>query len=95
MSGTGAAAQAGTTHQAQTPNVSAATAREGEGFVGSLASREKVSLQAITQIAGTLLWFAVAVATLSMGLAYFTNHVMRKPTKGRDTSKPTFTVGSS
>ena len=44
-------------------------------FVGSLASRDKVSLQAITQTAATLIWFAtgVAVATLSMGLAYFTN----------------------
>jgi hypothetical protein len=39
-----------------------------------LASREKVSLQAITQIAGTLLWFAIGVAVAtSMGLAYFTN----------------------
>jgi hypothetical protein len=44
-------------------------------FIGGLASRDKVSLQAITQTAGTLIWFAsgVAVATLSMGLAYFTN----------------------
>jgi hypothetical protein len=44
-------------------------------FIGGLASRDKVSLQAITQTAGTLVWFAVgvAVATLSMGLAYFTN----------------------
>lgn len=44
-------------------------------FIGGLASRDKVSLAAITQTAGTLVWFAsgVAVATLSMGLAYFTN----------------------
>ena len=44
-------------------------------FIGGLASRDKVSLQAITQTAATLIWFAtgVAVATLSMGLAYFTN----------------------
>jgi len=44
-------------------------------FIGGLASRDKVvSLQAITQTAGTLVWFAsgVAAATLSMGLAYFT-----------------------
>jgi hypothetical protein len=44
-------------------------------FIGGLASRDKVSLAAITQTAATLVWFAsgVAVATLSMGLAYFTN----------------------
>jgi hypothetical protein len=43
-------------------------------FIGGLASRDKVSLQAITQTAGTLVWFAsgVAAATLSMGLAYLT-----------------------
>jgi hypothetical protein len=44
-------------------------------FIGGLASRDKVSLVTITQTAATLVWFAfgVAVATLSMGLAYFTN----------------------
>jgi hypothetical protein len=44
-------------------------------FIGGLASRDRVSLQAITQTAGTLIWFAsgVALATLSMGFAYFTN----------------------
>ena len=44
-------------------------------FIGALASRDKVSITAITQTASTLIWFAsgVALATLSMGLAYFTN----------------------
>jgi hypothetical protein len=44
-------------------------------FAGGLASRDKVPLGQLTQIASTLVWFAfgVAVATLSMGLAYFTN----------------------
>ena len=38
-------------------------------FIGGLASRGGISLQAITQTAGTLIWFAagVALATLSMG----------------------------
>jgi hypothetical protein len=44
-------------------------------FAGGLASRDKVPLGQLTEIAATLMWFAfgVAVATLSMGLAYFTN----------------------
>jgi hypothetical protein len=44
-------------------------------FIGGLASRDKVSITAITQTASTLIWFAfgVASATLSLGLAYFTN----------------------
>ena len=50
-------------------------------FIGGLASRDKVSLQAITQTAATLVWFAtgVAVATLSMGLAYFTRTYLKIP----------------
>lgn len=43
-------------------------------FIGGLASRDKVPRQAITQTAPTIVWFASGVAaTLSMGLAYFTN----------------------
>ncbi len=44
-------------------------------FAGGLASRDKVPLGQLTEIAATLIWFAVgvAVATLSMALAYFTN----------------------
>ena len=44
-------------------------------FAGGLASRDKVPLAQLTEIAATLMWFAfgVAVATLSMGFAYFTN----------------------
>jgi hypothetical protein len=46
-------------------------------FIGGLASQGKLTLgPQLTQIATTLLWFAmgVAAATLSMGLSYFTNY---------------------
>jgi hypothetical protein len=46
-------------------------------FIGGLTSQGKLTLgPQVTQIATTLLWFAsgVVAATLSMGLAYFTNY---------------------